>query len=86
MTRIVMGIRTNVGRLQAVILDGALRRNKVESRHVESKIEALVQADFEIASEIAGAHDRFPHSDGCDKVDRTGLQVDVLAALRWQRR
>ena len=34
-----------------------------------AKIEALVQADFEIASEIAGARDLLPHSDRSDEIE-----------------
>ena len=46
-----------------MILNRAFRGDEVEASFVEPKIEALlVQADFEIVSEIAGARDLLPHS------------------------
>ena len=58
----------------------------MEASFVESKIETLVQADFEIASEIAGARDLFPHSDGSDEIESAWVHLDVHVALRRQLR
>jgi len=49
---------------------------------VKSKIEALVQADFEKPSEIAGARDLLPHRDGSDEIESAWFHLDVFAALR----
>ena len=72
----------NIAMLQPVILNRILRRDEVEASFVESKIEALVQADFEIASEIAGARNLRPYSYRSHEIESTWFHLDVLAALR----
>jgi hypothetical protein len=48
---------------------------------MEAKIVALIQSDFEIASEITGARDLFAQSDGSDEIESAWFHLDVLAAL-----
>jgi hypothetical protein len=49
----------------------------VEASFVEPKIEALVQADFEIVPEIGGARDLLPHSDRSDEIESAWFHLDV---------
>jgi hypothetical protein len=55
---------------------------KVEAMLMTAKVETLVQAHFEIVSEVAGACDQLSHSNGPDKIERTRFHLNVFAALR----
>jgi len=50
------------------------------------KIEALVQTDFEIVSEIASARDSLTRSYGSNEIESAWFHLDVLAALGRQWR
>jgi hypothetical protein len=49
---------------------------------VEAEIEALIQAKFDIVTEVSGTSDRLANRYGFNEIESARLELDVLIALR----
>src|SRR6266480_4461444 len=77
--------RVRLAGLQPMFLDRTLRRNKVKALLMEPQIEATVQADLQIVSEVTGACDLLPYGDRLDEIECARLHLDILATLGNKR-